>query len=55
MDKIGFGLRFDGVTPDEEEAIRAVMEEALRDEAPPAEEGGDGGGVEDKGGVGDAV
>lgn len=40
MEKIGFGLRFDDITPSEEEAIRAVMEDALRDDAPPAGDGG---------------
>ena len=42
MEKIGFGLRFDAVTPDEEASIRAVVEEALRGEAPTAGDGGGG-------------
>ena len=47
MDKIGFGLKFEDLTPEQEEAIRAVMEEAQRGDAPAAEDRGDGG--EDQG------
>jgi hypothetical protein len=54
MDKIGFGLRFDDVTPDQEAAIRAVMDEALGGDSQPAEEGGDSS-VETQAGDGDAV
>lgn len=50
MEKIGFGLKFDGVTPGEEESIRAVMEEALRGDAPPAEDRGGGEGRGEDGG-----
>jgi hypothetical protein len=56
MDKIGFGLRFDDMTPEQEAAIRAVMEEALGGggDSQPAEEGGDSS-VETQAGDGDAV
>ncbi|HEX7177130.1 MAG TPA: PilZ domain-containing protein [Pyrinomonadaceae bacterium] len=53
MDKIGFGLRFDDVTPEQEEAIRAVMEEALRGDSPAEEGYGDS--VETQAGDGEAV
>jgi hypothetical protein len=39
MEKIGFGLRFDAVTPEEERVIQMLMEDARR--ASPAEGDGD--------------
>jgi hypothetical protein len=49
MEKIGFGLRFDDVTPEAEASLRAIIEEALGGDASPAEEGGGGRGNGDGG------